>query len=84
LVHNSETLDRALWGRVMPSAHFFNDPDHWAKRAQEMRALAEGINDSDARASMLRVAAEYEKIAGRAQVRSVGNVSIAAGPKAAR
>jgi hypothetical protein len=46
-----------------------NDAAHWRERADEARALADQMSDPDARASMLRVAQEYEKIAERALAR---------------
>jgi hypothetical protein len=55
----------------MPTSHI-NDPKHWRDRAQEMRALAAQTDDLDARASMLTVADEYEKLARRAEERSGG------------
>jgi len=60
------------WGRTMPSAHFINDSDHWRKRAEEMRTLAEDLRDPVARATMLRVAEDYEKLAVRADRRADG------------
>jgi hypothetical protein len=39
------------------------DPKHWCERAQEMRSIAAKLKDPQAKAKMLRVAADYEKIA---------------------
>ena len=47
------------------------DPTHWAKRAEEMRALAATITDETARKQMLDIAAGYDKLADRAEARSV-------------
>ena len=55
-------------------AHFINDPEHWEKRAAEMRALAEAVKDPDARQTMLRIASDYVNLAARAELRSVGKV----------
>jgi hypothetical protein len=52
----------------MPSSHI-NDPDHWRGRAAEARAAAELMPDQASREAMLRVAADYEEIAKRAQER---------------
>ena len=49
-----------------------NDPKHWRARAEEMRALAVMADDLDARASLLTLADEYEKLARRAEERSNG------------
>ena len=43
-------------------------PDHWRARAEEARALAELMEDSDARWRMLRIAADYEQLAARAVI----------------
>jgi hypothetical protein len=47
----------------------FNAADRWRRRAEEARALAEKLNGDQARASMLEVAAGYDKLARRAEER---------------
>jgi hypothetical protein len=42
------------------------DAAHWRQRARQARALAEQIADLEARARMLRNAADYEKLAEKA------------------
>jgi len=54
----------------MPSSSI-NNPEHWLRRANEMRTLAEGVRD-DARVEMLRAAEDYEKLAKRAEARLRG------------
>ena len=49
-----------------------NDPKHWRHRAAEARAMAEGLTDPEAKQRMLKVAADYEKLAKRAEERSAG------------
>jgi hypothetical protein len=44
------------------------DPDHWRRGAVEMRTFAETAQ-GDARAGFLRIAAEYEQLADRAEKR---------------
>jgi hypothetical protein len=46
-----------------------NDPGHWRRRADELRALALGMNDEDAKQQMLRTANDYERLAKRAEER---------------
>jgi hypothetical protein len=53
----------------MPS-HFTNDAKHWRDRAAEMRVLAEEMNDIDARAMMLKLASDYDKLGDRAEARA--------------
>jgi len=52
--------------------HFVNDPDHWRQRAEEMRNLAASILDLEARATLLKIADDYEKLAKRAAQRAGG------------
>jgi hypothetical protein len=49
-----------------------NDPRHWQKRRDEMRAIAEDVKDPETRATLLRLAADYEKLAERAAERAGG------------
>ena len=55
----------------MPASNV-NNPQHWLSRAKKMRSLAASLRDLDARASMLRVADEYEYLAKRAAERADG------------
>jgi hypothetical protein len=73
-------------------AHF-NDPEHWRRRAEESRVLAEQMNDEKAKKIMLGIAEDYEKLAVRAAKRSerrgadapiIPTAQIAESPKAER
>jgi hypothetical protein len=39
---------------------------HWLRRAEEARQIAEMVNDSDVREKLLDLAKTYEKLANRA------------------
>ena len=43
---------------------------HWRARAAEARKLAEQIDDDEARRRMLRIAADYEKLADKSEIGS--------------
>jgi hypothetical protein len=49
-----------------------NDPKHWLDRAKEARALAEQMNDPEAKRTMLKNADDYERLAQRAEQRRAG------------
>jgi hypothetical protein len=46
-----------------------NNPAHWHLRAEETRLLASQLIDPEAKATILRIADEYERLAARALVR---------------
>jgi len=46
-----------------------DDPEYCRKRAQQLRALAAKIGDSDARAQLLEAAADYDRLKKRAEER---------------
>jgi hypothetical protein len=56
------------------------DPALWRKRAVEARAIADGMNNLEAKQKMLAVAASYERLAERADER----VRLAGGPSERR
>jgi hypothetical protein len=41
---------------------------HWHERAEEARSIAEGLSDPAAKATMLTIAASYDRMAGYAEV----------------
>jgi hypothetical protein len=51
-----------------------NDSKHWRARAEEARILANQMNDSEAKAAMLRIARDYEHLARRAEDRALGRL----------
>jgi hypothetical protein len=48
---------------------FINDPNHWHKRAEETRELAERVSDNAARKRLLELATEFKRIALRLEDR---------------
>jgi hypothetical protein len=47
-----------------------NSADHWRKRAEEMRTLAEAVGDPVAKRLILSTADDYERLAKRAEERA--------------
>ena len=43
-------------------ANSINNPEHWRKRAEEMRLLADQISDENTKQTMLRIAADYDRL----------------------
>lgn len=50
----------------------FDTPEYWLMRAEEARAIANQIDDAEAKEAMLAVAESYEKLATRAEKRLAG------------
>ena len=46
-----------------------NDPKHWRQRAEEARTVADEMTHPDSKRKMLRIAADYEELARRAETR---------------
>ena len=63
-------------GKVMINHHnnpilsFINDAQYWRKRAEEMRGLAEGLRDPEAKRKMLDLANDYDCLAREAEKQS--------------
>jgi hypothetical protein len=51
----------------MPYNLRWNNPRYWHRRAEEARTIAETMGNIEARAGMLRLAADYEAMAQRAE-----------------
>jgi hypothetical protein len=54
------------------STSILDDPDHWRERAAESRKIAEQLDEPLAKAAMLRIAQDYDRIAEQARVRALG------------
>jgi hypothetical protein len=47
----------------------FNDAEHWRTRAREARMQAEQMQDEESKRAMLGIAAGYDRLAERADMR---------------
>ena len=45
-------------------------PEHWLQRAEQMRILADEIDDESAKETVLRIANDYGRLAERAEQRA--------------
>jgi hypothetical protein len=64
-------LRRSLEGAFVPTS-IANDPEHWRKRAEDMRTLANEIKDPLSKQTMLKIAEDYDRLAKRAEARARG------------
>ncbi len=62
-------MDGHRWPRFvsMPYSLRWNNPRYWQRRAEEDRTIAETMSDIEARGGMLRLAADYDAMARRAE-----------------
>jgi hypothetical protein len=51
---------------------FINDPKHWRKCAEEARTPTNQMNDETSKQTMLNIAADYDRLAERAEWRTIG------------
>jgi hypothetical protein len=51
------------------SSDYINNPKHWLARAAKMRAIACTMAEDGVKASVLRMATDYDKVAARALAR---------------
>jgi predicted DNA-binding ribbon-helix-helix protein len=51
----------AAWDRHWAMSKV-SDPQHWRRRAEEARTLADELTDADAKCKMLKIAEDYEKL----------------------
>lgn len=47
-----------------------DDPEHWRSRAEEARTIVEHLSDPESKRTMLRIAADYERLAEYARWRA--------------
>lgn len=66
-----ELLGRGLESEPM-TAGYINDLDHWRERAAEIRTLAAEMKEEDTKAILVRLAADYDKLAARTAQRAGG------------
>jgi ribosomal protein S17E len=48
----------------------FDDPQHWRDRAEEVRLIAEDMNHGESKATMFRIADEYDRLRRKAEERA--------------
>jgi hypothetical protein len=72
----SAAIFRQFFANALPmtSLSALEEPDHWLKRATEVRLLADAMADVQSKAVMLKIAENYEKLALRAMQRVVKRV----------
>jgi hypothetical protein len=47
-----------------------DDPEHWRSRAEEAGSVADQLSDPESKRTMLRIAADYERLAEHAKLRA--------------
>jgi hypothetical protein len=50
--------------------YLLDPPEHWRKRAEQARTIAEQLSDPESKRTMLRIAQDYERLAEQAKLRA--------------
>jgi len=66
---SASDLRRSREGSFVP-ASLTNEPQHWRKRADEARSLADDMKDEISKLMTLQIADDYEHLAKRAEQRA--------------
>ena len=66
---SASDLRQSLEGNFVPASFIF-DPEHWHKRADEARSLADDMKDEISKQMTLQIADDYEHLARRAKQRA--------------
>ena len=66
---SASDLRRSREGNFVP-ASLINDAQHWRKRADEARSLADDMKDEISKQMTLQIADDYEHLAKRAEQRA--------------
>jgi hypothetical protein len=53
-----------------PYQSIFDDPEYWRDRAEQVRALVDQVSNQKAKDEILRIVADYDLLAFRAQERA--------------
>jgi hypothetical protein len=65
----------SAWAVGIMSAQDVGDPKHWRDRAAQMRAPSDWMKDAETKATMLKLADEYDRLAERIDVRSHAHIA---------
>ena len=53
------------------ASSLLDDPEHWRGRAEEARSVADQLSDAESKRMMLRIVADYERLAEHTKRRVV-------------
>ena len=57
------------------SNFILDNPEHWLRRAEEARSIAEEVSDPESRQMILQIAEDYEQFATHASRRKKGRMA---------